>query len=195
MIVAPGDILGRCRALDARIAIATRAIAEASAAQAAAKPIPPLPANARVAFTEDWSTGAIDPKKWYVLRKKWGDGNHGVVPENVAVAPFEFMVCRYQPASFFRKLRRPLAGLPRFGLRPRITTGSRNGMRSCCRCFITATLKNARSRSNRLILRPNARTRSRSRAMTTVCFSRRLTHVYASVKRWPFSTMHAVAYA
>lgn len=45
-----------------------------------------MPPSARVAFEEDWSTGAIDPDKWYVLRKMWGNGNHGVVPENVFVA-------------------------------------------------------------------------------------------------------------
>lgn len=45
----------------------------------------PLPDRARPAFTEDWSSGRIDPAKWYVLRKKWGRNNHGVVPENVRV--------------------------------------------------------------------------------------------------------------
>lgn len=43
------------------------------------------PAEARLVFTEDWSSGQIDPSKWYLLRKKWGDGNHGVVPENVRI--------------------------------------------------------------------------------------------------------------
>lgn len=46
--------------------------------------IDPLPPKARVAFTEDWSSG-IAADRWYVLRKKWGNGNHGVVPENVRV--------------------------------------------------------------------------------------------------------------
>jgi hypothetical protein len=45
----------------------------------------PLPEKARLAFTEDWSRGELDPAKWYVLRKKWGNGNHGVVPENVRI--------------------------------------------------------------------------------------------------------------
>lgn len=49
--------------------------------------IPPLPEAARLAFEEEWSGGVIDPDKWYVLRKKWGDGNHGVVPENVSLVP------------------------------------------------------------------------------------------------------------
>lgn len=44
-----------------------------------------LPEKARLAFGEDWSAGTIDPARWYVLRKKWGNGNHGVVPENVRV--------------------------------------------------------------------------------------------------------------
>jgi hypothetical protein len=41
------------------------------------------PANSQPVLNEDWSTGKIDPARWYLLRKKWGDGNHGVVPENV----------------------------------------------------------------------------------------------------------------
>lgn len=48
--------------------------------------LPALPAGARLVLDEDWSGGAIDPKKWYVLRKHWGGGNNGVVPENVAIA-------------------------------------------------------------------------------------------------------------
>lgn len=47
--------------------------------------IPPLPETARLAFHEDWSSGVIDASRWYPLRKKWGAGNHGVVPENVSV--------------------------------------------------------------------------------------------------------------
>ena len=46
----------------------------------------PPPAGARLAFTEDWSTGKIDPARWYLLRKRWGEGNRGVVPENVSIA-------------------------------------------------------------------------------------------------------------
>jgi autotransporter-associated beta strand protein len=37
----------------------------------------------RLAFQEDWSSGSIDPAKWYMLRKKWGTGNNGVTPTNV----------------------------------------------------------------------------------------------------------------
>ncbi|EAQ82085.1 glycoside hydrolase family 16 protein [Blastopirellula marina] len=47
--------------------------------------LPAPPGQARLVFSEDWQAGAIDPMKWYVLRKKWGNGNHGVVPENVAI--------------------------------------------------------------------------------------------------------------
>jgi len=36
-------------------------------------------------FMEDWSDGTIDSQKWYLLRKKWGHGNNGVVPENVRI--------------------------------------------------------------------------------------------------------------
>jgi hypothetical protein len=58
---------------------------------AAAKPAPhdrPLaavPPGVRLVLTEDWADGKIDPAKWYVLRKRWGDSNHGVVPENVRI--------------------------------------------------------------------------------------------------------------
>ena len=48
-------------------------------------PISPLPANARLVLDEDWSTGKIDPAKWYTPRKKWGAGNHGVTPDNVRI--------------------------------------------------------------------------------------------------------------
>ncbi|MDY0166738.1 MAG: glycoside hydrolase family 16 protein [Thermoguttaceae bacterium] len=47
--------------------------------------VPPLPEGARLKLDEDWSCGAIDPARWYLPRKKWGDGNHGVVPENVSI--------------------------------------------------------------------------------------------------------------
>ncbi len=47
--------------------------------------IPPLPDSAQLVLDEDWSSGKIDPKRWYMLRKKWGQGNHGVVPENVSI--------------------------------------------------------------------------------------------------------------
>lgn len=51
----------------------------------AAEPLPPLPSQAKLVLEEDWSSGSIDEKKWYVYRKRWGNGNHGVVPENVTV--------------------------------------------------------------------------------------------------------------
>jgi hypothetical protein len=47
--------------------------------------LPAIPKAAKLAFEEDWSTGRIDAKKWYVLRKRWGEGNNGVVPENVRI--------------------------------------------------------------------------------------------------------------
>lgn len=56
--------------------------AAASADDAA---IAKLPDGARLVIDEDWSTGKIDPARWYVLRKRWGRGNHGVVPENVRI--------------------------------------------------------------------------------------------------------------
>lgn len=49
--------------------------------------MPPLPEGARLTFSEDWSSGKIDPERWYPLRKKWGKGNHGVVPENLRIEP------------------------------------------------------------------------------------------------------------
>ncbi|MCA9030354.1 MAG: hypothetical protein KDA69_09135 [Planctomycetaceae bacterium] len=45
----------------------------------------PADSPADPAFQEDWTDGIIDSKKWYIPRKKWGDGNHGVVPENVHI--------------------------------------------------------------------------------------------------------------
>ena len=54
-------------------------------ARAACAEDPPPPDTARLVFSEDWSCGAIDLEKWYLLRKQWGQGNHGVVPENVRV--------------------------------------------------------------------------------------------------------------
>jgi len=57
-----------------------------AAAAVRADDLPPAP-TATPAFAEDWSTGRIDPAKWYLPRKKWGDAqNHGVVPENVRIA-------------------------------------------------------------------------------------------------------------
>ncbi len=56
---------------------------------ASADEIPPLPDSARLALEEDWSSGVIDPDRWYLLRKQWGQGNHGVVPENVSIVKAE----------------------------------------------------------------------------------------------------------
>ena len=49
------------------------------------KLLPPLPDRSKLAFKEDWSIGKIDAKRWYVPRKKWGQGNNGVSPENVRI--------------------------------------------------------------------------------------------------------------
>jgi len=45
-----------------------------------------IPPGARLAFEEDWSSGRIDPKKWYKLHRRWGRDNNGVVRPNVFVA-------------------------------------------------------------------------------------------------------------
>ena len=45
-----------------------------------------MPAGASLVLDEDWSGGRIDPDRWYLLRKHWGEGNNGVVPENVFLA-------------------------------------------------------------------------------------------------------------
>jgi hypothetical protein len=45
-----------------------------------------LPETARLVLDEDWSSGKIDPTRWYVPRRKWGAGNHGVTPDNVRLA-------------------------------------------------------------------------------------------------------------
>lgn len=44
--------------------------------------IPPLPAKAKLVLRENW-TGGIDSSRWYLPRKKWGNGNNGVTPDNV----------------------------------------------------------------------------------------------------------------
>lgn len=54
-----------------------------------AEPIPELPKKAKLALEEDWSSGKIDPQLWYGLRKQWGQGNAGVVPENLAIVSDE----------------------------------------------------------------------------------------------------------
>jgi hypothetical protein len=47
--------------------------------------LPPLPSGARLVFQENWSADHVDLSKWYRLRKKWGQGNNGVAPDNVAI--------------------------------------------------------------------------------------------------------------
>jgi hypothetical protein len=54
-------------------------------AESPATPLPALPKDAELAFSEDWSRGRIDSQKWYSPRKTWGEGNHGVVPENIRI--------------------------------------------------------------------------------------------------------------
>ena len=44
-----------------------------------------MPPSAQLVFEEDWSTGRIDPDKWYLLQKRWGDGNNGAVRQNVFI--------------------------------------------------------------------------------------------------------------
>ena len=55
----------------------------------AAEPVPALPKQAKLSLDEDWSSGKIAPERWYALRKQWGQGNAGVVPENVAIVTDE----------------------------------------------------------------------------------------------------------
>ena len=52
---------------------------------AAGDGLPPLPAGAKLALYEDWGGGRIDSARWYVPRKKWGQGNNGVSPANVRI--------------------------------------------------------------------------------------------------------------
>jgi hypothetical protein len=56
-----------------------------AAAPLSAQPLADLPKEARLALDESWQGGAIDPDRWYSLRKQWGQGNHGVVPENITI--------------------------------------------------------------------------------------------------------------
>jgi hypothetical protein len=43
----------------------------------------PLPPGSTLVLEESWEK--IDPARWYLPRKRWGQGNHGVLPENVRV--------------------------------------------------------------------------------------------------------------
>lgn len=45
--------------------------------------VPPLPDQARPVIDEHFAGGQLDEKRWYVPRYHWGQGNHGVIPENV----------------------------------------------------------------------------------------------------------------
>ncbi len=71
-----------------RYALAILAGGLVAAAACAGEPVPEvkMPAGARLVLDEDWSGGRIDPGRWYVLRRHWGEGNNGVVPENVFLA-------------------------------------------------------------------------------------------------------------
>ncbi|BCU75578.1 glycoside hydrolase family 16 protein [Luteolibacter sp. LG18] len=48
--------------------------------------LPALPSGAKLVLEEDWSSGRIETNRWYIPRKKWGQGNSGVSPENVRIA-------------------------------------------------------------------------------------------------------------
>ncbi|MEZ0275721.1 MAG: hypothetical protein ACAH88_12515, partial [Roseimicrobium sp.] len=47
--------------------------------------VPSLPEHAKLELEENWSSGSIDPSRWYLMRRHWDGGNHGNVPENVCV--------------------------------------------------------------------------------------------------------------
>lgn len=66
--------------------------------------LPPLPKAARLAFEETWRDGAIDAKRWYPLRKKWGEGNNGVVPETIRIAREKLNGFRFAGGSSPRSL-------------------------------------------------------------------------------------------
>ena len=44
-----------------------------------------MPKKAKLAFSEDFSSGKIRPAVWYPLQKKWGNGNHGVISANTFI--------------------------------------------------------------------------------------------------------------
>lgn len=58
----------------------------ASIALAAPTPEIKMPKEAKLVLEEDWSSGRIDPSKWYALHRRWGNGNNGVVAQNVFIA-------------------------------------------------------------------------------------------------------------
>lgn len=51
----------------------------------AAEQIKPLPSGAKLVLDENWGSGKIDTDRWYLPRKKWGNGNNGVTPDNVRI--------------------------------------------------------------------------------------------------------------
>lgn len=72
----------------AKIAVAVLVLARqlpAADPEPPSKSLGPVPQSARLAFEEDWKSGKIDAEKWYRPRKQWGQGNNGVVPENVRI--------------------------------------------------------------------------------------------------------------
>ena len=63
----------------------TKAFLALAVLPAFSNPIPLLPEKATLTLDENWSSGEIDSKTWYSLRKQWEEGNAGVVPENVSM--------------------------------------------------------------------------------------------------------------
>lgn len=57
-------------------------------AHAASEPVPnmTMPEGAKLVFEENWSSGRINPDKWYALHKRWGAGNNGAVRQNVFIS-------------------------------------------------------------------------------------------------------------
>lgn len=65
--------------------------------------LPPLPKEAALVLDETWASGRIDPDRWYLPRKHWGQGNNGVIPENVRVereGARPVLVCEAQGDSY-----------------------------------------------------------------------------------------------
>ncbi len=79
--------------------LAVAGVARAEA-RAVGEPLPPLPAAAKLVLSEDWSSGRVEPSRWYSPRKRWGQGNNGVTPDNVRVVrstelgPRHYLVCQ-----------------------------------------------------------------------------------------------------
>ncbi len=79
----PHQSTDHCRRRFARLCFAIL-IGTGFAVRAASGP-GPLPPQARQVLNEDWSSGRLAPDKWYLLQKRWGQGNHGVVKANVRI--------------------------------------------------------------------------------------------------------------